>query len=110
MPDVLFAEADWPMDDWDPEDFTVEGIVMAVQACGRDRARLAVVTGDGQELQILGVRRLDDRVEIVVAEPAPPPSGAGALSERGDVSRDAHERDAHARDFTPTEQDSDDVS
>lgn len=60
------AGLDWDMSDWGPEDLGVEGIVMALEGCGANEDQAAVVTSDGRELRVLGVRRHGARVEIVV--------------------------------------------
>jgi hypothetical protein len=57
---------DWDMSDWGPEDLVVDGLVMALEGCGVDEDQVAVVTADGKELRVLGVRRHGGRVEIVV--------------------------------------------
>jgi hypothetical protein len=68
MAKIQVPESDWPMDDWSPEDIVVDGIVMAVKGCGDDEDQVAVITDEGRELRILGVRAHAGRVEIVVAE------------------------------------------
>jgi hypothetical protein len=70
MAKIQVPESDWPMYDWEPEDIVVDGIVMAVQGLSSDddNTRVAVLTDDGRELRILGVRRGGGRVEIIVSE------------------------------------------
>lgn len=70
MASVQVPESDWPMYDWKPEDIVVDGIVMAVQGLSSDddSTQVAVLTDEGRELRILGVRAHGGRVEIVVSE------------------------------------------
>ena len=56
MARIEVPDSDWPMHDWDPEDIVVDGIVMALKGCGDDDAPVAVLTDEGRELRILGVR------------------------------------------------------
>ncbi len=60
----------WDMSDYQPEEIVVDAIVMAVKGCGDDDEQVVVITEDGRELRILGVRASDGRpvVEIVVRE------------------------------------------
>ena len=72
MARIQVPESDWPMNDWEPEDIVVDGIVMAIQGLSSDddNTQVAVLTDEGQELRILGVRAHGGRVEIVVSEAA----------------------------------------
>jgi len=56
----------WDMSDWPPEEITVEGLVVPLEGCGDNEDRAAVLDAYGRELQIIGVRRHGDRVELVV--------------------------------------------
>lgn len=57
---------DWDMRDWGPADLVVEGLVMALEGCGRNETPVAVVSSTGRRFCVLGVRRAGRRVEIVV--------------------------------------------
>jgi phage replication-related protein YjqB (UPF0714/DUF867 family) len=67
---IQVPESDWPMHDWAPQDIVVDGIVMAVQGLSRDddNTQVAVLTDEGRELRIVGVRAHGGRVEIIVSE------------------------------------------
>jgi phage replication-related protein YjqB (UPF0714/DUF867 family) len=70
MARVQVPESDWPMYGWESEDIVVDGIVMAVKGLSSDddSTQVAVLTDEGRELRILGVRAHGGRVEIVVSE------------------------------------------
>jgi hypothetical protein len=72
MARIVVTEPGWPMHDWQPTDIVVDAIVMAVQGCSGDddNTRVAVITEEGRELRILGVRAAADcrRAEIIVSE------------------------------------------
>jgi hypothetical protein len=75
MAKVAISERHWDMSGWDPAEIVVEGLVMAVEGCGANEDRLAVIDDDGRELRIIGVRRHGSRVEIVISTQ---PAGAVA--------------------------------
>lgn len=72
MPKEVVPASDWPMYDWQPQEIVVDGIVMALQGCSTDddNTRVAVITEDGRELAIHGVRVAAGcrRVEIIVSD------------------------------------------
>jgi len=70
MARIVVPESDWPMGDWQPTEIVVDAIVMAVRGCGDDETRVAVITEQGRELRILGVRAAVGcrRVELVLSE------------------------------------------
>jgi len=70
MAKIEVPESDWPMGDWQPTEIVVNAIVMAVEGCGDSDTRVAVLTEEGRELRILGVRAAVGcrRVEVVVSE------------------------------------------
>jgi hypothetical protein len=68
MAKIQVPESDWPMYDWEAGDIVVDAIVMAVKGCGDDDDQVAVLTEEGRELGIVGVRAHGGRVEIVVSE------------------------------------------
>jgi hypothetical protein len=70
MAKIQVPKSDWPMYDWEPEDIVVDGIVMAVQGLSSDddNTQVAVITDEGRELRIHGIRAHGGRVEIVVSE------------------------------------------
>lgn len=72
MAKIQVPDSDWPMYDWQPTDVVVDAIVMALQGCSGDddNTRVAVITEEGRELRILGVRAATDcrRVEVIVSE------------------------------------------
>lgn len=67
MAKIQISEPDWDMSGWPAGEVVVEGIVMALEGCGRDESPVAVIGADGREFRILGVRRHGKRAEIVVA-------------------------------------------
>ncbi|MGW3353268.1 hypothetical protein ACWDA3_59125 [Nonomuraea rubra] len=67
MGKIQITQPDWNMADWGPADLTVEAVVMALEGCGDNESPMAVVDAYGRKLRIIGVRRQDSRVEIVVA-------------------------------------------
>jgi hypothetical protein len=71
MEKIQITQPDWDLSDWGPADITVEGVVMAIEGCGDNETPMAVVDADGRELRIIGVRRQDSRVEIVVSAEGP---------------------------------------
>lgn len=69
MAKIKLARRDWDMSDWPASEIVVEGIVMALEGCGDNEDQARVITADGQNLRVLGVRRHGSRVEIVVEGP-----------------------------------------
>lgn len=62
MAGMEISERDWDMSGWPPEEIVVEGIVMALEGCGRDESPVSVLLADGSPggtpLRVLGVRRV----------------------------------------------------
>ena len=88
MAKIEISDRDWNMADWPAQEIVVEGVVMALEGCGRDESPVQVLSSDGTPLRILGVRRADPdgnsalagsrpsswRVQLVVEAPPQEPS------------------------------------
>jgi hypothetical protein len=71
MEKIQIAERDWPMSDWPPEEMTVASFVTPLEGCGSDDDPAAVVDAYGRRLHVVGVRRAENRVELVVDTEVP---------------------------------------
>jgi hypothetical protein len=71
MDKITVSEPDgWDLSVWKPEDIVVEDFTLAIRSCGDDLEQVVVITDEGRELRVLGIRPSPGRpvVEIVVRE------------------------------------------